>query len=124
MKDSHRHDLSFLIGRDLDCICIEQGQLQLLFHAPVSNLRGVGIAIRSKMIHQAKSGTTEWDCDKPLPASCSLLMLLRAPLARVAGMPNGALKLEFTNDETITILASDRNGESYRIWDGNNVIVV
>ena len=120
---SHKHDLSFLIGRDLDCICIEHGQLQLLFHAPVSNLRGVGIAVQSRVIHQGKSGTMEWDCNKPVTAFCSLLMLLRAPLARVTGLPDGTLKLQFANDESVTILTSARNEHSYQVWDGDAVTV-
>ncbi len=118
-------DLSSLSGRDLDQICFEQGSISLHFHAQMSNPKGTGISVRSKVIHHTKNNVTEWDCSKPFAAHCSLLMLLRATLSRVTGMPNRSLKLEFVNDEIVTILSSDdHEEESYRIWDGDTLIVV
>lgn len=119
----HHPDLSFLIGRDLDGICFERGKLHFQFHAPLSNLKGTGICVSSKVIHHAKYGVIEWDCSRPLISSCSLLLLLRAIVVRV-GMPDGNLKLEFSNEETITILYNNSKTESYRIWDGDAIIVV
>lgn len=119
----HHPDLSFLIGRDLDSICFERNQLLFQFHAPLSNLKGTGICVRSKVLHHAKQGVVEWDCSKPLIGSCSLLLLLRTTVVRV-GWPDGSLKMELSNEETVTILYSNAKAESYRIWDGDTVIVV
>jgi hypothetical protein len=119
----HPPDPSFLIGRDLDGICFERNQLHFQFHAPLSNLKGTGICVQSKVIHHAKHGVVEWDCGEQLTGSCSLLLLLRMTVVRV-GWPDGSLKLEFSNEETVTILYSNAKAESYRIWDGDTVIVV
>ena len=119
----HDTDLSFLIGRDLDGICFERGQLHFQFHAPLSNLKGTGICVRTKVIHHAKHGVVEWDCSRPLIGSCSLLLLLRTTVVRV-GWPDGSLKLEFSNQEIVTIVYSYAKTDSYRIWDGDTIIVV
>jgi hypothetical protein len=119
----HHPDLSFLIGRDLDGICFERGKLHFQFHAPLSNLKGTGICVQSKVIHHAKHGVVEWDCSKPLIGSCSLLLLLRTTVVGV-GWPDGNVKLEFSNEEIVTILYSNEKTESYRIWDGDTIIVV
>jgi hypothetical protein len=120
----HDTDLSFLIGRDLDGICFERGQIHFQFHAPLSNLKGTGICVRSQVVHHAKHGVVEWDCSRPLMDSCSLLLLLRTTVVRAAGMPDGSLKLEFSNEEVATILLGNQKEESYRIWDGDITIVV
>lgn len=119
----HHPDPSFLIGRDLDGICFERNQLHFQFHAPLSNLKGTGICVRSTVIHHAKHDVVEWDCSKPLIGSCSLLLLLRTTVVCV-GWPDGNLKLEFSNKEIVTILYSNAKTESYRIWDGDTIIVV
>lgn len=117
-------DLSFLIRRDLDCICIERGQLHLQFTAPLSNLKGTGICVRSRVIHHAQHGKVEWDCSKPLTGSCSLLLLLRVTVICVSETADGSLNLKFSNGGIVTILDSNFDTESYRIWDENSVIVV
>ncbi len=119
----HHPDPSFLIGRDLDGICFERGKLHFQFHAPLSNLKGTGICVQSKVIHHAKHGVIEWDCSKPLLGSCSLLLLLRTTIVHVE-WPGGNLKLEFSNEEIVTVLYSNANTESYRIWDEDTIIVV
>lgn len=116
-------DLSFLIGRDLDSIGFERGQLHFLFHAPLSNKKGTGISVRSRVIHYAKHAMTEWNCNEPLSTSCSLLLLLRSAVVCAAVMPDGGLKLEFSNKELVTIVDGNANTESYRIWDGDTLIV-
>ncbi len=117
-------DLSFLIGRELDCIGFERGQLHFLFHSPLPNEKGTGISVRSRVIHHAKHGMTEWDCSEPLATSCSLLLLLRTAVVCATGMPDGGLKLEFSNKELAIIVDGNANAESYRIWDEDRLIVV
>jgi hypothetical protein len=117
-------DLSFLNGRDLDGICFERGQLHFRFHAPLSNLKGTGICVRSKVIHHAKHGVVEWDCSRPLIGSCRLLLLLRTTIICAVGMLDGRLKLELSNGEVVTVPVGNQKKESYRIWDGETIIVV
>ncbi len=121
---SNHTDLSFLNGRDLDSICFERNQLHLQFNAPLSNLKGTGICVHFKVIHHAKHDVIEWDCNRPLNDSCSLLLLLRKTVIRAAGMPDGSLKLEFSNGEIVTIPVGNQKEESYRIWDGDRVFEV
>ena len=121
---SNQTDLSFLNGRELDGICFERGQVHFQFQAPLSNLKGTGIRVCSKVIHHAKHGVVEWDCSRSLTGSCSLLLLLRKTVIRAAGIPDGSLKLEFSNGEVVTISGGNQKGESYVIWDGDTIIVV
>ena len=120
----HDTDLSFLAGRYLDGVCFEQGRLSLFFEASLLNKKGTDIYVQSKVIHHSKNGVIEWDCTKTLADSCSLLMLFRITILRGAGMPDGTLKLEFSNEEVVTIPVGNQKEESYRICDGDTIIVV
>lgn len=120
----HRTDISFLSGKDLDQVCFEQGSLSLQFYAPMSNRKGTGICVQSKIVHRSNKSVFEWDCAKTLGSFCSLLMLLRSTVTRAVGRPDGALELEFSNGDLVTIPGGIHKKESYRVWDGETVIVV
>lgn len=117
-------DLSFLTGRYVDGVCFERGRLSLFLEASVQNEKGIEIYVQSKVTHHSKRGVIEWDCTQPMAAACSLLLLFKVTILRGVGLPDGSLKLEFSNEETVTIRDSTAKTESYRIWDGDTAIVV
>jgi hypothetical protein len=110
-------DLTFLLNRELIQVCVGLYQVILNFDGKVS------ISIEGDFIAELKGRTAKRG--KKLPMSASVLLdLLGQRVEEVQGSADGTLSLKLGHAATITIFDSNREFESYQIWNGTELIVV
>lgn len=108
---------SFLIGRRLEQICFNENQISLHFNADAS------ITIEGGYAYQV-AGLPVGSPTAFVPASHSNLMeLLGQTISRVEGTTDGTLAMFFDNGYELRCFENPHY-ESYRIRDGDHVIIV
>ena len=101
-------DLSFLDGRTLLQVCVGLYQVILKFDEDVS----ISIEGKFKVVQAGKTQRK----NKALPLSASVLLrLVGQTIKRVEGEPSGTLFLDFGDGNTLIILDSNREFESYQV---------
>jgi Family of unknown function (DUF6188) len=111
-------DLSFLIGREAIQIAI--GQYQVIFAFD----EDVRISVESEFRHISPDGdVSTWQPRAPQTAAATL-RLLGAKVEKVSGQKDGTLKLTFSGGDTLTILDSSKDYQSYDISCPGRTIVV
>ena len=111
-------DLSFLVGREAIQIAI--GQYQVIFNFD----EDVRISVESEFRHISSDGDiSNWHPRAPHTAAATL-RLLGAKIEKVSGHKDGTLKLTFSGGDTLTILDSSKEYQSYDITCPGRTIVV
>ena len=60
----------------------------------------------------------------PLSSSCSVMLLIGAPIVSVKGDPDGTLEIEFNNGDSLTFYDETTMYEAYHIWHGSDPLIV
>jgi hypothetical protein len=117
-------DLSFLVGKELQQVCVAFCTIQLHFDG-----KNTGIGIEGRFTHRSESNIFEWDSDIPHPnkmtsAAASIFSLLGTSIISVKGERDGTLQLIFSNKDEVTLHDDTPMYEAYQIWNGDDPIII
>ena len=110
-------DGKFLVGRTLEMVCFNQNQVYLHFDAKVT------ITVESAFSHQGARGEAIRLIELPVEVS-DLMVLLESSVSDVEGSKDGTLSLFFDNGHILRIYDDSPQYESYKIENGDAVIIV
>ena len=114
---SKDEDLSFLIGRELQQVCVGNFQVILNF----DNQTSINIECEFSVRGTAEHGPCEEN------RNINISKLFGVLGHRVVGLTNkgdGDLEIKFSDGSLIAILDADANIESYTISDPNHMIII
>jgi len=111
-------DLSFLVHKVLEQVCIGQNEAILRFGDDVS------ITIESDMSHASSAGEVTAIYKTIAPSAPMLVSLINCSIEKASAIPPGTLRLEFSNGDRLEIHDAHSAYESYQITHGDKIIVV
>ena len=111
-------DLSFLVGQELQQVCIGRHVATLCFGDNVS------VCIECEIAHKSNLGEVTALYMTKLPCASMLVDFINTTIIKAYGNPPGTLVLEFSNKEVLEIYDSNTVYESYHITSGEKTIVV
>ena len=117
-------DFSFLVGKELQPVCVAFCTVQLHFDG-----KNTGIGIEGRFTHRTGSKTYEWDSDihhsrKMTSAAASIFSLLGTSIVSVKAKRDGTLRLIFSNKHEVTLYDDTSTYEAYQIWNDNDPLIV
>ncbi|MEJ7623683.1 MAG: DUF6188 family protein [Pyrinomonadaceae bacterium] len=108
----------FLLGRNLEQICINENQVYFHFDNQLF------ITVEGTYAYQnVESEAGELLIEVPR-FDANVLQLLGSSVRKCASSPDGTLNLSFDNGQTLTMLDSSREFESYQIRYKDLIIIV
>lgn len=116
-------DLSFLVGKELQSVCVAFCTVQLHFDG------NTGIGVEGRFAHQVGTKTFEWNSDIPhtkkmTSAAASVFGLLATSIVSVKVKRDGTLRLSFSNKNELTLYDETPMYQAYRIWNNDNPMIV
>ncbi len=117
-------DLSFLVGKELQSVCVGFCTIQLHFDG-----KNTGISVTGRFIHRMGSKTFKWDGDTPhakkmTSAAASIFCLLGTTIVSVKGERDGTLQLLFSNKNEVTLYDDTPMYEAYQVWNEDDPLIV
>jgi hypothetical protein len=111
-------DLSFLVGQELQQVCIGRHEAILHFGDAVS------ICIESEIGHKSNLGKLTAIYKTIAPSASMLVSLINSSIVKAYAESPGTLVLELCNGQVLEIYDANSEYESYQISYDNRVIVV
>lgn len=110
-------DLSFLIGVELEQVCVGR-------HAVILNFdRSVQISMLTSFAIASRRGELPVTHDDSVAGGSAMLACLGESVARAEATDDGGLLLEFVSGTTLTIIDDSEQYESFWIGYGDELIV-
>lgn len=110
-------DLTFFNARKLLQVCVGANEIILNFDDELS------LTIESDICHRTSAGEVR-AFSNSVEAAGTLVQLIDSTVQTAFRMEPGTLALRFSNGETLEVLDSNRDFESYQIGQGQRFIVV
>lgn len=104
-------DLSFLLGQELQQVCIGR-------HQAILNFCNGSVSIETDIAHKSRLGESTAVYKTIMASAPMLVSFLNCTIANVGIKPPGTLVLEFSNGEALEIYDGNAEYESYQIRHG------
>lgn len=110
-------DLGFLLNKELEQLCLGPHECQLKFGAEVS----ISIQCDLKLDHD---GEVFAITSERIEETSNLACLVGKKVSKFEIQDGGRLALSFTSHDKLTLFDSNRNFESYVIWNKGDFIAI